>query len=644
MGELETPEAYDEHRHQAFLRALLDDVKALEVMLESGVIESGHRRIGAEQEVFLVDRGSHPAPVGMEVLKRLDDPDFTTELARFNLETNLPPYDFGGECLSQLESDLEERIQRLRVAAAAENADVLLTGILPTLQLTDLGLDNMAPVPRYGLLNASLVKLRAGDFQVRIKGVDELFVVHDNVMLESCNTSFQLHFQVSPDEFASLYNLAQAVTGPVLAAAVNSPVLLGNRLWHETRVALFEHSVDHRSRTHRSRGQRARVRFGERWVDNSILEIFRDDIARFRVVIPADIEEHALEELAAGRIPRLRALCLHNGTVYRWNRPCYGWADGRAHLRIENRVLPAGPTIIDQVANAAFYYGLLAALSTEIPDIRGVMSFDDAKSNFLAAARLGLKAQLTWFGGQTESASGLILKQLLPLARAGLASRDIDTADIDRYLGVIEERVESGRTGSQWMLDSLAGMQTATGRVHERSRALTAASVERQKLGEPIHTWDLATIEEARDWRHSFRTVGQFMTRDLFTVQPDDLVDLAANVMDWEHVRHVPVEDDEGRLVGLVSHRRLIRLLAQGDTRTGESVPVARIMKTDPITVTPDTSTLEAIALMRAHRVACLPVVQRDRLVGILTERDLIEVAAQLFEEHLAARDNAGDA
>jgi len=634
MGEQQTPETYDEQRHHAFLRALLDDVKALEIMLELGMIETGQRRIGAEQEFFLVDRGSHPAPVAMEVLARLDDPDFTTELARFNLETNLPPYQFGGACLSRLEKDLNARVERVRRAAAAEDAEVLLTGILPTLQLSDLGLDNMAPVPRYGMLNASLVKLRAGDFQVRIKGVDELFVVHDNVMLESCNTSFQLHFQVSPEEFAPMYNLAQAITGPVLAAAVNSPVLLGNRLWHETRVALFEHSVDHRSRTHRSRGQRARVRFGERWVEKSVLEIFRDDIARFRVVIPAEIEENALAELDQGRIPHLYALCIHNGTVYRWNRACYGWHDGSAHLRIENRVLPAGPTVIDEVANAAFYYGLLAALGDEVGDIRTAMSFDDAKSNFIAAARLGLKAQFTWLGGQTESAAGLILKQLIPSARAGLLSRNVDSSDIDRYLGVIEERVESGRTGSQWMLDSLAEMP-ATARPHERSRALTAASIERQKVGEPVHTWALAEADEAQDWRHSFRTVGQFMTRDLFTVQPDDLVDLAANVMDWEHVRHVPVEDDEGRLVGLVSHRRLIRLLAQGGARANAPVPVAQIMKVDPITVTPDTPTLDAIALMRSHRVACLPVVQADKLVGILTERDLIEVAAELFREHL---------
>ena len=635
MGEHSTPTSFDEQRHQDFLRALLDDVKALEMMIEGGLIETGVRRIGAEQEVFLVDGAGHPAPIGTEVLARINDPEFTTELARFNLETNLPPSDFGGDCLRRMELDIEERVARLRNAAAAERGDVFLTGILPTLQLSDLTLDNMAPVPRYAMLNAALVKLRAGDFQARIKGIDELFVVHDNVMLEACNTSFQLHFQVSPDEFAPLYNLAQAITAPVLAAAVNSPMLLGQRLWHETRVALFEHSVDHRSNVQRTRGQRPRVRFGDRWIDRSVLEIFRDDIARFRVLIPDEVEENALEVLAAGGVPRLRALCVHNGTVYRWNRPCFGWSEGQAHLRIENRVLPAGPSVIDQMANAALYYGLLGSISEDHRDIRKVMEFDDAKANFIAAARHGLKAQFTWFGGRTESAAGLILKQLVPSAREGLASRGIDSTDIDRYLGVIEERVERGRTGSQWALDSLAGMQ-GRARAHERCRALTSAALQHQKTGAPVHTWELATIKDARDWRHSFRTVGQFMTRDLFTVQPDDLVDLAANVMDWEHVRHVPVEDEEGRLAGLVSHRTLIRLLAQGRARGGESIPVSQIMKRDPITVHPETPTLEAIDLMRKHGVACLPVVQGDKLVGILTERDLIEVAAQLFEEHLA--------
>jgi len=634
MGEHKAKELDDHERHRAFTRALLDDVRALERMIDGGRVESGVRRIGAEQEFFLVDPGGAPAPVSMEVLEKLDDEAFTTELARFNLEVNLQPSLFEGDCLRRMERELVAFIDKARAASRECGADVLLTGILPTLQLSDLGLENMTPVARYAALNDALVRHRGGEFQVRIKGIDELFAVHDNVMLESCNTSFQIHFQVWPEEFARLYNLAQAITAPVLAAAANSPILLERRLWHETRVALFQHSVDDRSPTHLARGQRSRVHFGDKWVDDSVLEIYQEDIARFRVVLATEIEENSLEMLARGEVPRLRALAMHNGTVYRWNRPCFGVRDGKLHLRIENRVLPAGPTIVDEVANAAFYYGLMAALADEYGDITKVMSFDDAKASFIAAARHGLRAQITWTHGRTSSATDLILEHLLPLAREGLFSHDVDTEDIERYLGVIEQRVRSGMTGAQWALNSLSGM-SGRGSMHDRCRALTVGTLVRQKSNEPVHDWSLARLDESDDWRHSYKTVGQFMTKDLFTVRPDDLVDLAANLMDWKHIRHVPVEDEEGHLVGLVSHRGLVRLLAGGPPAQGAAVAVRSIMRAAPVTVTPETKTLDAIQVMREHRVGCLPVVSRGKLVGILTERDLIDVAANLLESQL---------
>jgi len=632
MGDKDAEAVDDQEKQRAFTRALLDDVEALSRMIDAGMIETGIRRIGCEQELFLVDEGCMPAPVAPEVLERLDHPLFTTELARFNLEANLPPQVFGGKCLSDLESEINALVGLAREAARGSRADVLLTGILPTLQLTDLGLDNMTPVPRYGALNRAMVKARGGEFQVRIKGIDEFYATHDNVMLESCNTSVQLHFQVGPEEFAQLYNLAQAVTAPVLAVAVNSPLLAEHRLWHETRVALFQHSVDHRSDVKLARGQPSRVQFGEKWIEKSVLEIFRADIARFRVMLSSDVSEKPLEMVARGEAPTLNALCHHNGTVYRWNRPCYGVAEGKAHLRIENRVLPAGPTILDEVANAAFYYGLLAALSKEHDDITKVMAFDDAKANFVAAARHGLKAQFAWIDGRSLTA-GELVKELLPKARAGLLAHGIDEADIDRYLGVIDERVDSRQTGAQWALDSLAAMGDRGTRL-DRCRAVTSATLERQRGGQPVHTWALADEHETRDWRHSYKTVGQFMTRDLFTVQPDDLVDLAANLMDWERIRHIPVEDDEGHLVGLISFRSLIRLFAQGGEKR-EPVAVRTIMKESPVTVSPDTLTIVAIEKMREHQVACLPVVHRDKLVGILTERDLINVAAKLLDAEL---------
>ena len=635
MGEHEVSTTGDEERHRTFLKGLLRDVQALESMIERGMIETGVRRIGAEQEMFFVDQACRPTRIALQVLEQLEDPRFTTELALYNLEANLDPRVFGGSCLSDMQVELESLVGAARQGARREHGDVLLTGILPTVTWENLGLDSMTPSPRYRALNDGMTALRKGRFRFHIKGVDELDTTHDNVMLESCNTSFQLHFQVAPAEFAPLYNLAQVVTGPVLAAAVNSPVLLGKRLWQETRVALFQQSIDGRSPVELARGQRPRVTFGNGWLETSVLDVFREDIARFRVVLRTELDEDPIAVVEDGRAPALRALRLHNGTIYRWNRACYGVNNGIAHLRIENRAIPAGPTIVDEIANAAFYYGLLAALTGDVSDLTSRMSFDSAKENFFAAARYGLKAQFTWLDGRQHSASDLILRELLPAARAGLRQADIDSADIDAYLGIVEERVRRGRTGAQWMLDSLAGMpKKMTGDL--KARKLASKLLELQWGGGPVHTWELAAVDDEKDWRQSYLRVGQFMTTDLFTVAPDDVVDLAASLMDWRHIRHVPVEDSEGQLVGLVSHRSLLRLLSQGiPTEEGREIAIEEIMHKDPITVTADTPTLDAIELMRRRQVGCHPVVDDGVLVGIVSERDLMSVASMLLERYL---------
>jgi len=634
MGEHQVSDTTSEELRR-FVRALLEDVRALERMLDEGWIESDVRRIGAEQEMFLVDRDGNPAPLAMEVLERLDSPAFAVELARFNLEANLTPRDLGGDCLLQMERDLEDLLAKARAAAAELGVDVLLIGILPTLALSDLSLENMVPRQRFRTLNRVMSELRGGEFRTLIKGDDELQVAHDNVMMEACNTSFQIHFQVGPGEFARLYNLAQVVTGPALAAAVNSPVLLHHRLWHETRVALFQQSLDVRSPAQQQMGRRQRVSFGDRWLERSVLEIWREDIARFRVLLATDLEESPLEQIARGQTPSLKALCLHNGTVYRWNRPCYGVSAGKAHLRIENRVLPAGPTVVDEIANAAFYYGLMIAMAEEHADITKVMDFDDAKANFLAAARYGLGAQFRWTNGTSAGARELILGELLPLARQGLALKGIEGAE--RLLGTLEERVRSGRTGAQWAFDSLSSMSRERS-PDARHRALVHATLALQREGRPVHTWELARIEERADWRKVFRTVDQVMTRDVFTVHPEDVIDLAASLMEWEHIRRIPVEDDEGRLVGLLNQRSLIRLLAHGSAQPGgRPLAVREVMKEHPVTVGPKTSILEAIEIMRAERVGCLPVVEGERLVGIVTEHDFIDVASVLLEEKLKA-------
>ncbi|MCA9690917.1 MAG: CBS domain-containing protein [Myxococcales bacterium] len=639
MGEQNVSQNNDERRLRAFTRALLQDIRALEKMLSTDLFESKVRRIGAEQEMFLVDSGMLPAPVSTKILDALQEPYLTTELALFNLEANLSPRVFGNTCLSEMHEELDKVVARAREGARMFDSEVLLIGSLPTLRKEDLGLENMTPMPRYYELNRVFREMRGDSFHVIIKGVDELEMSHDNVMLEACNTSFQVHFQVRPSEFAKLYNLAQAVTAPVLAAAVNSPVLLKHRLWQETRVALFQRSLETRSYADQARGQRPRVHFGDQWVKQSVLEIFREDIRRFRVMITGAVDEDPMAVLARGEIPRLSALRLHTGTIYRWNRACYGISDnGQPHLRIENRVLPSGPTTTDEIANAAFFFGLLAAYVEKHPQIEDHMSFDDARGNFFAAARHGLQAQFTWLGGQTFTAGELILEHLLPQAYEGLTIAGIAAADRDRYLGVIEERVRRRRTGAQWILESLSSLGKAQMTREMRYRSITAGALHRQISGAPVHEWALASAADdgEADWRESFRTVGQFMTTDLFTVRPGDIVDLAANVMDWEHIRHVPVEDDDGRLVGMVSHRALLNLIAQGDEPDDdEPVLISTIMSPTPVTVTPETGTLEAIRLMREHRVSALPVLDEGRLVGIITAGDFMAVAERLLERAL---------
>ncbi|MGA3204092.1 MAG: hypothetical protein ABSF12_16505, partial [Bryobacteraceae bacterium] len=329
---------------QAFRLALLNDIEALKIMLDGGLIADATRRIGAEQELFLVDSSMRPAPVAGEVLQSLNHPQLTTEMGKFNLELNLTPRAFGGNCLRQMENELTGLIATVRCAAHGFGAEVLLSGTLPTAHQHHLGLDNLTPLPRYLELNRAMTKLRGPSYPIVIKGIDSLHITHDNVMPEACCTSFQTHFQVSPALFAPVYNLAQMVAAPVLAAAVNSPLLLGQRLWHETRIALFQDSVDERSETNLVRGDPPRVSFGSCWVGESAIEVFREEIARYRVIMTAPMEEDSLAVLAAGGIPELKALRLHNGTVWRWNRPCYGIINGEAHLRIEARALPAGPT------------------------------------------------------------------------------------------------------------------------------------------------------------------------------------------------------------------------------------------------------------------------------------------------------------
>jgi len=633
MGEQNISRGGDNEAKRLFTRAVLNDLRALELMIDKGLIESGARRIGAEQEMFITDEDYSPNLTALDILNDINDERFTNEIALFNIEANLTPRKFTGKCLREMEEEIKEVVSIARHHAGAHDSKIILAGILPTLRQLDLTMDSITPVDRYFELNDRLKEIRGSDFRMDIRGVDELSVTHDNFLLEAMNTSFQVHFQVSGNEFVDMYNLSQAVTGPLMALAVNSGLIHHYRLWHESRIAVFQNSIDTRSTTHQKRGTQPRVHFGNEWIE-SIVDVFRDDISRFSVVLTSEYEEDPVAMVQAGEMPKLKALMLHNGTVYRWNRPCYGVKDNIPHLRIENRVLPSGPSVIDEVANAAFYFGLMSGMSQNDYDITKELRFSHARNNFLQACRTGLECHFTWLGGESISAARLIKNELLPVADRGLRQSGLDHEDIEKYLGIIEQRVESKQTGAKWAIRSITEMDKD---IHpdEKVRSIVAEMDQQQAVDTPIHEWPLAHADKRTDWRAGFLLVGQFMTTKLLTVRPDDSMDLAASIMDWKRVRHVPVENDEGQLVGLVSHRSILKKVVDGDNN--KATAISEIMNDHPIYAHPKTTTVEAIQIMREKRVSCLPVVENDRLVGVITEYDLIKIASQLLEADLKA-------
>ncbi|MDB4935855.1 MAG: hypothetical protein JWP87_2827 [Labilithrix sp.] len=641
----------DERRE--FMRTLLSELRALERMLAEGMFERGVSRIGSEQEMFLVDRSFHAAPAALQVLQRLDDPHYTTELGLFNLELNADPQPFAGKGLAQMETQLNELYTKVQRISAELEIQPVLTGILPTLGKTDLSISNMVPNPRYLTLNRVMTAARGEGYDISIKGLDELVAKHDSLMFEACNASFQVHLQVAePDRFGHAYDIAQLLLAPALAVGTNSPTLFGKRLWAETRIALFEQSCDIRTPSLHARDRAARVSFGKDWVKGSVLEIFKDNVTRFRPLVGTEHEEDANAVLDRGGIPELKALRLHNGTIYRWNRACYGISEnGKPHLRIELRVLPSGPTIVDEVANAALWLGLMSELTATIEDLPARMDFDHAQANFYNAARDGLSSRFTWLDSEEVIAQPFVLERLLPLAEKGLSRAGVDDADAKKYLGIIDERVRSLRTGSRWMLRSLQSMKSR-GSQGERLNALVAATIARQKTGRPVVEWERARLDELYGSRTGYNKVSQYMQTDLLTVQPDDPVELVADLMSWERIRHVPVEDASGKLVGLVTSRAVLRHFASmakaresslGSKGTNgqhaTSVAVADIMRRELLTVTPDTLTVDAIALMRRQRVGCLPVVQDGHIVAMITEEDFMGIAAELLDERIGQID-----
>jgi gamma-glutamyl:cysteine ligase YbdK (ATP-grasp superfamily) len=460
-------------------------------MLRERMFETDRTLVGQEIELNLVDEHGVPSMRNAEVLDAIADPAWATEVGQFNLEINVPPRTLDGDAFANLEAELRADLNAADAKGRSTGSYLVMIGILPTLTEADVNEETMSANERYKVLNEQIFAARGEDMSIEIDGAEQLLTHADSITPEAACTSVQLHTQVSPDAFANYWNAAQAIAGAQVALAANSPFLFGRQLWHETRITLFEQATDTRPDELKEQGVRPRVWFGERWI-TSVFDLFEENLRYFPALLPICEAEDPLGVLDDGGIPLLAEMSLHNGTIYRWNRPVYGVVNGTPHLRVENRVLPAGPTIADVMANSAFYYGLVRCLAEAQRPIWTQMSFATAAENLHEAARHGLDAQLYWPGVGDTPAAELILRRLLPLARDGLARWGVSPAQADRLLGIVEQRCLTGQNGAAWQIATVAGL-TEHGGVdrQEALRQMTLRYIEHMHSNEPVHTWPL---------------------------------------------------------------------------------------------------------------------------------------------------------
>ncbi|WP_432250189.1 glutamate--cysteine ligase [Streptomyces sanyensis] len=494
MGEKVVAGGFDLSDRQRYRRKLQQCLAGLGRLLAEKRFDRPRNLMGVEIELNLAGGDGMPRMMNGEVLSRIASPDFQTELGMFNLEVNIVPHRLEGHVLDQLAEELRTGLGYADRKAGEAGAGIVMIGILPTLAQQDLVTANLSAVDRYTLLNDQIVAARGEDFTLDISGVEDLHCTSSSIAPEAACTSVQLHLQVTPSRFADVWNAAQSVAALQVAVGANSPFLFGRELWRESRPPLFQQATDTRPPELQAQGVRPRTWFGERWV-NSAYDLFEENLRYFPALLPICDDEDPLRVLDDGGVPRLQELVLHNGTVYRWNRPVYGVVDGVPHLRVENRVLPAGPTVTDVIANTAFYYGLVRALAEDARPVWSRMPFETAHENFTAACRHGIDAEVRWprsgrgGGLVTVPVVDLVRDELLPLAEAGLDAWNIERADRDRYLGVIEERCRQRANGASWQVRTY---HRALGAGLGREAALAATTrryMELMREGEPVHTW-----------------------------------------------------------------------------------------------------------------------------------------------------------
>ncbi|WP_397446579.1 CBS domain-containing protein [Polaribacter sp. R77954] len=602
-----------------FIKNVLNDLEAFQYMLEHNLFEKGIVRVGAEQEICIVDKDYRPSTKALEILKEINDTHYTTELALFNLEINLDPFELKKNCFTELENQLTTLLEKgYKASETIENNKLILTGILPTLRKKDLVFKNITPFKRYKTLNNVMKKIKGKDFKLYMQGVDELIVKHKSILFEACNTSFQVHLQISPEEAIDKYNWSQAIAGPLLSIMTNSPLLLGKELWSETRIALFQQSVDLRNKGHISREQKSRVSFGTDWVKTSILELLTDDISRYEPIVTSQFQEDSLQMVKAGIIPKLKALNLHNGTLYKWNRLCYGVSENVAHLRIENRYIPAGPSVKDEIANALLWIGVMQGMPKQYEKIWNKMPFYDAKGNFINASRTGINSYFSWFG-KGISAKKLLEHILIPIAKEGLLKCNVYEAEIDYYLNIIQKRIDTSTTGSKWLIRNKRKLRKEVS-MYEANVILTEHTYKNQKLNIPVAEWSSIDFHQ-NDIDKKYDKVYKIMTTALFVVNENDVLQLAFKIMEWKNIHHIPVINSKNVVIGVIEKRNL-----EGIDFTSNKFKnkiVKHFMNKNFNIVQPEASYNKVKKMITSSNDSCIIVIKDEKLVGIFTKSDL---------------------
>ena len=601
-----------------FINRLTNDIELLERLISKNILEN-HNRIGAEQEFCLIDENFRPNPINEEIVKKVKKHGFVTEIAKFNMELNIEPIDLGSNALSKMEKVLLDKMDIVTKIANKHNADTILTGILPTVRKYDLRFNNITNNQRYFDLCNAINQSRGDKYKIDISGLDELIFQHDSPLIEGCNTGFQFHLQIDSKIFHQMYNFAQLIAAPVLATSVNSPMLFGKRLWNETRIAVFQQATDTRIIGNYHLESLPRVTFGNNWLKRSLIEIFKEDITRYKILLKSLTQKK--QKIENPNLPELSALTLHNSTVYRWNRPCYGIYNKKPSIRIENRMLPSGPTIVDEIANSAFWLGLLIFYkNSNIDDISEVMKFDDARINFYSAAQQGIDATFRWFNGKRIEARKLILNELIPKAAIGLASINIKAKDIEKYLNIIKDRTTTRQNGARWIIDSYDTLSNKFSKQNSLT-TITAEIIRNQKNNQPIHTWNIPKSSVVIN-NPSKLLIEECMDRDINSINENDVFNLAYQINSWTQKNYMVVVNNQGNITGILN-KTVFNNKSYISKR--KEIIIKKIMQKNPTTITPSCNISNTLEIMHKNKLNILPVVEDKLFIGIVQKKKLTQ-------------------